>query len=246
MSLQDKVAVVTGASRGIGKATAMALAARGAHVAVVYKAQRAAAETVVAAIRSAGGQADAFQADVADPASVRALAQAVAQQHGRIDVLVNNAGVFGARMLAELDAAFFAEQFDNNTLSVMLTTQAFAPLFSDHGGSIVNVSSNLAHAPTAPTSVYSASKAAVDALTRAFAMELGARRIRVNAVAPFITRTDMTAGIPDDERRHLAAETPLGRLAEPEDVARVIVALASPDMAWVTGRSILTDGGFTD
>jgi 3-oxoacyl-[acyl-carrier protein] reductase len=246
MSLQDKVAVVTGASRGIGKAAALALAARGAHVAVVYKAQRAAAEAVVAAIRAAGGQADAFQADVADPASVRALAQAVGQQHGRIDVLVNNAGVFGARLLAELDAAFFAEQFDNNALSVMLTTQAFAPLFGDHGGSIVNVSSNLAHAPTAPTSVYSASKAAVDALTRAFAMELGARRIRVNAVAPFITRTDMTAGIPDDERRHLAAETPLGRLAEPEDVARVIVALASPDMAWVTGRSILTDGGFTD
>lgn len=246
MSLQDKVAVVSGASRGIGKATAEQLAARGARVAVVYKARREAADDVVATIRAAGGQAQAFQADVADPASVRALASAVADRYGRIDILVNNAGVFGARPLAELDAAFFAEQFHNNTLSVMLMTQAFAPLFGDGGGSIVNVSSNLAHAPTGPTSVYSASKAAVDALTRAFAMELGARGIRVNAVAPFITRTDMTAGIPDDERRHLAAQTPLGRLAEPEDVARAIVALASPDMAWVTGRSILTDGGFTD
>jgi len=212
----------------------------------VYKQQRDAADTVVAEIIAAGGHAEAFQADVADAASVGALADTVARRYGRIDVLVNNAGVYGARPLAELDPDFFAEQFNNNTLSVMLMTQAFTPLFGEAGGSIVNVSSNLARAPRADTGVYSASKAAVDALTRGFAIELGPRQIRVNAVAPFVTRTDMTARIPDEVRQQFAAQTPLGRLAEPQDIARAIVALASDELAWVTGRTLLTDGGFTD
>ncbi|SEA71982.1 SDR family NAD(P)-dependent oxidoreductase [Variovorax sp. YR216] len=246
MPLQDKVAVVSGASRGIGRATALALAARGASVVVVYRQQRDAARAVVDEIRSAGGRAHAFQADVGRANSVRALADVIADEHDRIDILVNNAGVFGARPIGELDSAFFDEQFHNNTLSVMLMTQAFAPLFGAAGGSIVNVSSNLARAPRAETGVYSASKAAVDALTRAFALELGPRRIRVNAVAPFITRTDMTDGIPETRLEHAREKTPLGRLAEPEDIANAIAALVSPDMAWVTGRSLLADGGFTD
>ncbi len=242
----QKIAVVSGASRGIGRATARTLAARGATVAVVFKAQREAAAAVVAEIAAAGSRAEAFQADVADGASVRALAAAVVQRFGRVDVLVNNAGVYGERPIEELDAEFFAGQFNNNVLSVMLMTQAFAPHFGSGGGSIVNVSSNLARAPDAHNGVYSASKAAVDTLTRAFAIELGPRNIRVNAVAPFITRTDMTAGIPDEVRAALAAQAPLRRLAEPEDIAGVIAALASDDMRWVTGRSILTDGGFTN
>ncbi|MCW3480323.1 SDR family oxidoreductase [Neisseriaceae bacterium JH1-16] len=246
MTAAQKIAVITGASRGIGKATAQALAARGHQVAIVFKQQRAAADAVVAEIIAAGGHAEAFQADVADAGSVDALAHAIARRYGHIDVLVNSAGVYGARPLAELDPAFFTEQFHNNTLSVLLTTRAFAPLFGAAGGSIVNLSSNLARAPQAETAVYSASKAAVDALTRGFAIELGPRQIRVNAVAPFITRTDMTAGIPDELRQQFAAQTPLGRLAEPQDIARAIVALASDDLAWVTGRTLLTDGGFTD
>jgi 3-oxoacyl-[acyl-carrier protein] reductase len=246
VSLKDKVAVVSGASRGIGRATAIALAARGASVAVVYRQQRESAQIVVDEIRGVGGRAHAFQADVSRADSVRALADAVANERGRIDILVNNAGVYGARPIGELDAAFFDEQFHLNALSVMLMTQAFAPLFGAAGGSIVNVSSNLARAPTAEAGVYSASKAAVDALTRAFALELGPRRIRVNAVAPFITRTDMTAGIPQAHLDQARERTPLGRLADPEDIANVIAALVSPDMAWVTGRSLLTDGGFTD
>lgn len=245
MNLQQKVAVVSGASRGIGKATARALAARGATVAVVYRKQRDAAAAVVAEIAAAGGRAEAFQADVSDTASVRALAAAVAQRFGTIDVLVNNAGVYGERAISDLDAAFFAEQFNQNTLSVALMTQAFAPLFGAGGGAIVNVSSNLASAPHAENGIYSASKAAVETLTRAFALELGPRNIRVNAVAPFVTRTDMTAHIPDAVRATLAEQTPLRRLAEPADVADVIASLASDDMRWVTGRTILTDGGFT-
>jgi 3-oxoacyl-[acyl-carrier protein] reductase len=246
MTAAQKIAVVTGASRGIGKATAQALAARGHQVAIVFKQQRAAADAVVTEIIAAGGHAEAFQADVADADSVDALAHAIKRRYGRIDVLVNSAGVYGARPLAELDAAFFTEQFNNNTLSVLLTTWAFAPLFDAAGGSIVNLSSNLARAPRAETAVYSASKAAVDALTRGFAIELGPRQIRVNAVAPFITRTDMTAGIPDELRQQFAVQTPLGRLAEPQDIARVIVALASDELAWITGRTLLADGGFTD
>ncbi|RKP44162.1 SDR family NAD(P)-dependent oxidoreductase [Trinickia fusca] len=246
MDLQQKVAVVSGASRGIGRATAKALAAKGAAVAVVFRVQREAAAAVVAEIAAAGGRAEAFQADVTDSESVRSLADAVAERFGRVDVLVNNAGVYGERAIADLDAAFFAEQFNNNVLSVLLMTQAFAPHFSANGGSIINVSSNLARAPQAQNGVYSASKAAVDTLTRAFAIELGPRNIRVNAVAPFVTRTDMTAGIPDDVRAVLASQTPLQRLAEPEDIAGVIASLASDDMRWVTGRTILTDGGFTN
>jgi 3-oxoacyl-[acyl-carrier protein] reductase len=241
-----KVAVVSGASRGIGKATAKALAARGATVAVVYKAQHEAAAAVVAEIAAAGGSAQAFQADVAVSASVRALADAVVKRFGQIDVLMNNAGVYGERTIESFDAAFFAEQFNSNALSVALMTQAFAPYFGSEGGSIVNVSSNLARAPRAENGIYSASKAAVDVLTRAFAIELGPRGIRVNAVAPFVTRTDMTSRIPDNARAVMASQTPLQRLAEPEDIAGVIAALVSDDMRWVTGRSILTDGGFTD
>lgn len=246
MDWQQKVAVVSGASRGIGRATAKALAAKGAAVAVVFRVQREAAAAVVAEITAAGGRAEAFQADVTDSESVRSLAGEVAKRFGRVDVLVNNAGVYEERAIADLDAAFFAEQFNNNVLSVLLMTQAFAPHFGSNGGSIINVSSNLARAPQARNGVYSASKAAVDTLTRAFAIELGPRNIRVNAVAPFVTRTDMTAGIPDEVRTVLASQTPLQRLAEPQDIAGVIASLASDDMRWVTGRTILTDGGFTN
>jgi len=243
MKLQNKVALVTGASRGIGAAVARRLAADGATVALIYKGQAATAEEVAAGIRRAGAQAATFQADVADERSVNAMIKEVVEKFGRIDILVNMAGIFEAAPVGQISREMFDNEFSTHAWSVIATTQAALPYFPASGGYIVNVSTNLVHDPGNGTAVYSAAKAAVEVLTRGFARELGSRGIRVNAVAPAITRTDMTAGIPKD---HLEAETkltPLGRLAEPEDIAEVVAFLASSDSRWITGRTILTDGG---
>ena len=243
MKLSGQVAVVTGGSRGIGAAVARRLANDGAAVALIYQSQRAAAETVAADIRKVGGRAALFQADVADERALRSAAEHIAAEFGQISILAHVAGVFGAAPVGNITRELFDQQFLVNTWSVITTTQAVLPHFAPQGGSIVNVSTSLVHDPGDGTAVYSASKAAVEVLTFGFAKELGARGIRVNAVAPAITRTDMTADIPSPHLDQERSLTPLGRLAEPEDIAEVVAVLASNDARWVTGRTLLTDGG---
>lgn len=243
MKLENQIAVVTGGSRGIGAATALRLARDGATIAVVYRADRAAADSVVRQIREAGGRAEAFQADVSDENAARAMINAVVERYGHIDILVNAAGIVNLEPLGEITRENFEHQLRVNAWSVIATIQAALPYFPKTGGAIINVSSNLVLRPRPGLAVYSASKSAVETLTNGFAKELGLRNIRVNAVAPAVTRTDMTAGLPSDYRASETASTPLGRLAEPDDIADAIAFFASNDARWITGRTILTDGG---
>lgn len=243
MKLANKNAIVTGASRGIGAAVARRLARDGALVGIGYKTNAAAAERVVEEIRAAGGRAETLRIDVTDENAARDVAKAFASRHGAIDILVNNAGTFDAAPVGEISREMFNSQIYTHAWSVIAMTQAALPHFPASGGYIINVSTSLVHEPSNGTAVYSAAKAAVEILTRGFAMELGARGIRVNAVAPAITRTDMTADIPEDHLKAETALTPLGRLADPEDIADVVAFLASEDARWITGRTILTDGG---
>ena len=242
--LAGRNAIVTGGSRGIGAAVARRLAADGARVAVIYRSNRDEAEAVVSAIRASGAEAIAVQADVADATSVNAMVSTVREAFGAIDIVINNAGILEGLPVGSIDAASFDAQFRTNALSVILVTQAVLPHVPARGGHIVNVSSSLVYRPRAGLSVYAASKAAVGALTHAFAVELGPRNITVNAVAPALTRTDMTAPIPDEVKARMRESTPLGRLAEPEDIADAIAFLASDDARWITGRTLMTDGGF--
>jgi 3-oxoacyl-[acyl-carrier protein] reductase len=242
-AFEGKVALVTGGSRGIGAGAARRLAREGAAVVLVYESRRDAAEQVVQAIRAEGGRADALQADVSDQEAMRRAARQAAELHGRIDVLVHCAGIYGNWPVGQIERADFDRQLAVNTWSVVAALQAVLPHFPASGGAVVNVSTSLVHAPGGGHAVYAAAKAAVETLTRGFAVELGPRGIRVNAVAPHITRTDMTAGIPAEHRAHETALTPLGRLAEVEDVTDAIAFLASDQARWVTGRTLLTDGG---
>lgn len=242
--LAGRNAIVTGGSRGIGAAVARRLAADGARVAVVYRSNRDEADAVVSAIRESGAEAIAVQADVADATSVNAMVSAVREAFGAIDIVINNAGILEGQPVGSIDATSFDAQFRTNALSVILVTQAVLPHVPARGGHIVNVSSSLVYRPRAGLSVYAASKAAVGALTHAFAIELGPRNITVNAVAPALTRTDMTAPIPDEVKARMRESTPLGRLGEPEDIADAIAFLASDEARWITGRTLMTDGGF--
>lgn len=243
MKLSGKIAVVTGGSRGIGAAIARKLAAEGAQLALFHRSNGQAAQATVQAIQAAGGKAAAFQADVADEAAVQSAMREVVARFGRVDVLVNNAGIFEAEPVGKISRQSFQNQLFTNAWSVLASTQAALDHFPVSGGAIVNVSSSLAVRPEPQTVSYSASKAAVDSLTLGCAIELGARGIRVNAVAPAITRTDMTADIPVEQLKDETRLTPLGRLAEPEDIADVVAFLCSDDARWITGRSLLVDGG---
>lgn len=243
MNLSGQVAIVTGGSRGIGAAVARRLAKDGAAIALIYQSNKAAAADVATDIRSRGGRAAIFQADVTDEQAVEMAVGQAAAELGPINVLAHIAGVFDAAPIGTITRQLFDQQFLVNTWSVITTTQAALRHFAPGGGSIINVSTSLVHEPRTGTAVYSASKAALETLTLGFATELGARNIRVNAVAPAITRTDMTAGIPQPHLDHERSLTPLGRLADPEDIADVVALLASNDARWVTGRTLLTDGG---
>lgn len=238
-----KTALVTGASGGIGAAIARAMAAQGAAVAVHYRGGKDKAEALAREITETGAQAAAFGADVSAPAEATQLAGAVAARFGQIDILVNNAGIIETGIFGAIDPASFERQFNGNVLSVLLMMQAAVPHFPASGGRIINISSSLAVAPLESTVVYSACKAAVNTLTQGFARELGRRHITVNAIAPGATETPMTSGIPQEIKDRIANSTPLGRWARPEDIADVVLFLASDSSRFVTGRVIVVDGG---
>jgi 3-oxoacyl-[acyl-carrier protein] reductase len=244
--LEGQVAVVTGASKGIGAAIAEHLAEAGAAVVVNYAASKAGAEAVIQRIRQAGGKAVAAQADVSKPGDVRRLFAEAKKAFGKLDILVNNAGVYEFAPLEAISAEHFHKHFDLNVLGLLLATQEAVKHFGPSGGSIINISSGAATAAPPNTSVYSGSKAAVNAITRSLAQELGPRKIRVNVVSPGVTETDglHATGISgSDFQRQLEAQTPLGRVGRPNDIAPAVVFLASAESAWITGENLYVSGG---
>ena len=244
--LSGKVAVVTGASKGIGAAIATHLAAQGAAVVVNYASSKAGADKVVAQITSAGGKAIAVQGDVSRQADINRLFSETKQAYGHVDVLVNNAGIYEFGPLENLTEQHFHKQFNLNVLGLLLTTQEAVKHFPTTGGSIVNISSVVGRHPVAGASVYSATKGAVDAITKSLAKELGPKKIRVNSLNPGMIETEglHTAGFAEsDFRKQLEATTPLGRIGQPDDTAKVAVFLASDDSGWVTGETLLVSGG---
>jgi 3-oxoacyl-[acyl-carrier protein] reductase len=244
--LKGKVAVVTGASKGIGAAIAKSLGAAGAAVTVNYASGREGAERVVAAIKADGGKAIAVQADVAKAGDVAHLFAETKKAFGRLDVLVNNAGIYRFQPLDDITEDEFHSLFNTNVLGTILATKEAAKHFDASGGSVINISSVASEDAVPTASVYSATKGAVDAVTRVLAAELGPRKIRVNAIAPGGVETEGThaAGvIGSDFEKQMVARTALGRLGQPDDVARVAVFLASDDAAWLTGERLAASGG---
>ena len=245
--LQGKVAVVTGASKGIGAAIALQLAKDGAAVVVNYSSSKEGADRVVSEITGNGGKAVAVQANVAKPADIQRLFAESKKAFGHVDVLVNNAGIYEFAPLEEVTPEHFHKQFDLNVLGLVLTTQEAVKHFPTSGGSVINVSSVVASSPVPNASVYSATKAAVDAVTRSLAVELGGRHIRVNSINPGLVETEGThgAGITEsDFRKQIEQQTPLGRIGQPKDIATAVAFLASDDAGWVTGQTLHAAGGF--
>lgn len=245
--LRGKVAVVTGASKGIGAGIAKALAKAGAAVVVNYSSSKQGAERVVAEITGKGGKAIAVQGDVSKAADVHRLFQETKKAFGALDVLVNNAGIYQFLSLEATTETEFHRQFNTNVLGLILTTQEAVKHFGPEGGSVINIGS-VASDNTPPMSViYSATKGAVDAVTGVLSKELAAKKIRVNSINPGGVETEgtHTAGIVgSDFAKQLIAQTPLGRFGQPEDVAPVAVFLASSDSGWLTGEVIRASGGF--
>jgi 3-oxoacyl-[acyl-carrier protein] reductase len=244
--LTGQVALVTGASKGIGASIAKHLAGEGAAVVVNYASSKEGAERVVAEIASSGGKAIAVQANVAKQADIERLFAATKKAFGRLDILVNNAGVYEFLPLEAVTEEHFHKQFDLNVLGLILASREAAKHFGPAGGSIINISSLAGPMPISNGSVYSATKAAVDAVTKALAKELGARKIRVNAINPGMVETEgvHAAGFAESEfRKQLEAQTPLGRIGQPEDIAPAAVFLASTDAAWITGETLVIAGG---
>jgi 3-oxoacyl-[acyl-carrier protein] reductase len=243
--LVGKVAVVTGASKGIGAAIAKALAQEGAAVVVNYASSRSGADTVVAAITGAGGKAIAVQGDVSKRADAQGLVDAAVTAFGRLDILVNNSGVYEFAAIEEITEEHYRRQFDINVFGVLLATQAAAQHLGE-GGSIINISSVAASLQPATTAVYSGTKGALNAITGVLANELAPRKIRVNAVSPgyVVTEGTRTAGVTGSEMEAgFVAQTPLGRAGQPDDIAGVVTFLASDDARWVTGEEIKVGGG---
>jgi 3-oxoacyl-[acyl-carrier protein] reductase len=243
--LAGKIAIVTGASKGIGAATAKTLAAQGAAVVVNYASSKADAESVVEAITSAGGRAVAVQGDVSKAAQAQAVVDAAIATYGRLDILVNNSGVYSFGALADVNEADFHRMFDINVLGLLLMSQAAAPHLGE-GGGIINIGSAVTAITPPGTAIYTASKGAVDAITGVLAKELGARKVRVNSVNPSLTATEGThsAGMLASEfETGIVAQTPLGRLGEPQDIADVVAFVATDDARWLTGEVIIAGGG---
>src|SRR5437773_290432 len=244
--LTGKVAVVTGASKGIGAAIAKHLAEAGAAVVVNYASSRDGADRVVAEITGKGGKAIAVQANVAREADIRRLFAEGQKAFGPLDVLVNNAGIYEFVPLENVTAEHFHKHFDLNVLGLILASQEAVKHFGPAGGNIINISSVSATSAPPTTSVYSATKAAVDAVTRSLAKELGPRNIRVNSINPGMVETEgvHAAGIASsDFRKEVESQTPLGRIGQPQDIAPAAVFLASGDSAWITGETLTISGG---
>lgn len=245
--LDGKIAVVTGASKGIGASIAKHLAADGAAVVVNYASSKEGADRVVDEITSAGGKAIAVQADVSKKAEVEQLFAKTQQVFGRLDILVNNAGIYENYPLEEITEERFHKQFDLNVLGLLFTSQQGVKHFDSTGGNIINISSLASTIPIANGTIYSATKAAVDAITKSLSKELGSRNIRVNAINPSFVETEGThaaGAIGSDFQKQVEAQTPLGRIGQPEDIAHAAVFLASSDSDWITGETLHISGGF--
>lgn len=244
--LQGKVAVVTGASKGIGAAIAKELAAAGAAVVVNYATSREGADKVVAEITRKDGRAIAVQGDMSKVGDVRRLFAETTKAFGKVDVLVNNAGVFAFQPLEEVTESEFHRHYDTNVLGPILATQEAVKHFGPDGGSVINISSVAARNGTPSSVVYSGTKSALDSVSRILAKELGPRKIRVNSLSPGYTETEgvVSAGINQSEMaKEMVAQTPLGRAGRPEDIAKVAVFLASDRSAWITGEVLPVSGG---
>jgi 3-oxoacyl-[acyl-carrier protein] reductase len=239
---QDKVAIVTGASRGIGAAIARELGAQGVRVAVNYSNRRDSADVTTNAIAKAGGKAIAVQANVQSATELDRLFADVQREWGRLDILVNNAGVGATVPLDDIDAALIDSTIATNLKGMLLASQRAARAIGEQGGSIVSISSTLANQPMPAQVVYAASKGAIEAATRVLAQELGPRRIRVNAVAPGPTETDLLP-LNNEIRGFINSKTALGRVGQPTDIAKVVAFLVSDAGSWITGQVIGTDGG---
>jgi 3-oxoacyl-[acyl-carrier protein] reductase len=243
--LTGKVAVVTGASKGIGAAIAKSLAAEGASVVVNYASSKAGADTIVAAITKAGGKAVAVGGDVSKAAEAKGIIDAAIKNYGRLDILVNNSGVYEFTSIEAVTEESFHRMFNINVLGLLLVTQAAVKHLKE-GGSIINIGSGVTRVLPPQSAVYTATKGAVDAITGVLSKELGARKIRVNSINPGIVETEGTTSsgfIGSDFEKGLIAQTPLGRTGQPGDIASVAVFLASNDSSWVSGETILTTGG---
>jgi 3-oxoacyl-[acyl-carrier protein] reductase len=243
--LSGKVALVTGASKGIGAGIAKRLAADGASVVVNYASSKAGAEAVVNAITAAGGKAIAVQGDVSKSADAKAIVDTAVKTFGRLDILVNNSGVYDLKPLEQITEEHFHRQFDINVLGLLLVTQAAAQHFGE-GASVINIGSVVSRITPPASAVYTGTKGAVDAITGVLAKELGPRKIRVNTVNPGMIETEgaHTAGLIGTEFNDWAvSNTPLGRIGQPEDIASIVSFLASDDAGWVTGQDILAGGG---
>lgn len=244
--LQNKVALVTGASKGIGAEIARELASQGAKVVVNYAASKAGAEKVVEEITKAGGKAVAVQADVSKEADVVRLFAEAKKAFGHIDILVNNAGMYEFSPVEEITAEHYHKMFDLNVLGLLFATREVVKQFGESGGSIVNIGSVVATMAPPQASVYSATKGAVDTITLSLAKELGPRKIRVNSINPGMVETEgtSTSGITESEMaKQVVAQTPLGRLGQPHDIAQAVAYVASEDAGWVTGQLIIVSGG---
>ncbi len=244
--LSGKVAVVTGASKGIGASIAKHLAAEGAAVVVNYATSKAGADKIVAEITSSGGKAIAVQADVAKKTDIARMFAETKAAFGQLDILVNNAGIYDMVPLEAITEEHFHKQFDLNVLGLLLATQEALKYFGPAGGSVINISSIVSTLGVPGGSVYSATKAAVDAVTRSLGKELGSRKIRVNSINPGMVETEGTqsAGITEsDFRKQTEATTPLGRIAQPQDIAPAVVFLASSGSSFITGETLYITGG---
>jgi len=244
--LKDKVAVVTGASKGIGASIARFFAAEGAKVVVNYASSKEGADKVVQEITANGGTAIAVQGDVSIEADVIRLFEDTQQAFGKLDILVNNAGIYQYAPIEQLTTDAITRQFNINVLGSLLAIREAVKLFGDNGGNIINISSAVSNTPVATGSVYSATKAALDAITVSLSKELGMKNIRINSLLPGVVETEgsQSAGfIGSDAEVKLVANTPLGRTGQPADISKVALFLASDESAWITGEKIAVTGG---
>ena len=244
--LENKVAVVTGASKGIGTGIAKQLAAEGAKVVVNYSSAKAGADQVVAEISAQGGKAIAIQGNVSSEKDISRLFDETRKVFGAVDILVNNAGVYKFGGIEEISSEDFHTQFNTNVLGLLLTTQGAVKNFSEKGGSIINIGSAVSDLNPVGSSIYTATKSAVDAITQVLAKELGPKKIRVNSINPGMVETEgtHTAGfIGSDFEKEMVRTAPLGRIGQPDDIADVAVFLASEDSRWLTGEILIASGG---